>query len=166
MINRQLKIFEIDVDVSSSQWKSHKSLLNKGKLKKIICFTLQKLKACAGAKVIEVSIKLSDNHEIQIYNARYRNIHKPTNVLSFPTLQKASADQIHLHLGDIIFAFETIQIEASQQNKSFSDHFIHLFVHSLLHLLGYTHDKKKDRNFMESLEIEILEHFDIKSPYA
>ncbi len=107
----------------------------------------------------EVSIVLADDAFVQTLNLKYRNIDKPTNVLSFPTKDEAIA------LGDIIFAFETIDREAQEQHKTFKDHFAHLLVHGVLHLLGYDHAKPNAAETMEHLETEILNELGINNPY-
>ena len=68
-------------------------------------------------------------------------------------------------LGDIILAYKVVKKESNEQNKNFVDHFTHLIIHSILHLLGYDHEIEKEALIMEALEIEILSFFNIKSPY-
>ena len=68
-------------------------------------------------------------------------------------------------LGDIIFSIETICREAKRDNKSVNNHLIHLFVHGVLHLLGYDHKTEKEAKKMENLEIQILETLQINNPY-
>ena len=68
-------------------------------------------------------------------------------------------------LGDVIFSSETIANEANQENKSIENHLIHLFIHSVLHLLGYDHETNDKALIMESLEIKILNNLNIDNPY-
>jgi probable rRNA maturation factor len=70
-----------------------------------------------------------------------------------------------MYLGDVAFCYSKIKQEAADQNISFKDHFIHLFVHSILHLLGFDHDNEEDADVMESLEVDILKDLFIASPY-
>jgi probable rRNA maturation factor len=98
----------------------------------------------------------------------YRNIDRSTNVLSLayysPTeIQKNSLENILL--GDVILAYNAIEVEACLFNRSFEERVVHLFVHGVLHLLGYGHVIDKDRQKMEALEIEILGSIGIKNPY-
>ena len=68
-------------------------------------------------------------------------------------------------LGDIIFAYKIVEDEAQMQGKDFNNHFAHLLVHGILHLLGYDHQSDQEAMEMENIEVEILSTFNIKSPY-
>ena len=68
-------------------------------------------------------------------------------------------------MGDIIFSSETIFKEANKDNKNIEDHLVHLFIHGVLHLLGYDHETIEDAKIMESLEINILTNLNINNPY-
>lgn len=121
---------------------------------------------------LEISVKLSNNSEVQSLNKAYRSKDKPTNVLSFPQIQPdlletlANTDDGEALLGDIILAFETCLEEASAKNISFSDHISHLIVHGSLHLLGYDHENEIDAGLMENCEINALATLGIANPYA
>ncbi|USO02673.1 MAG: rRNA maturation RNase YbeY [Alphaproteobacteria bacterium] len=69
-------------------------------------------------------------------------------------------------LGDIVLSFETIKRESLEQNKSLTDHITHMFVHGVLHLLGFDHIEERDRIEMEEEEIQILESLGVKNPYV
>lgn len=114
----------------------------------------------------EVSVLLTDDAHQQVLNRDWRGKDKPTNVLSFPG---DDADGLPvgapLLLGDIAVAFETTNAEAQDQQKSLADHFCHLMVHGMLHLLGFDHETQPEADEMEPLEIEVLEGLGIASPY-
>jgi probable rRNA maturation factor len=114
----------------------------------------------------EVSVLLTDDAHQRILNRDWRGKDKPTNVLSFPgdDVDHAPADAPVL-LGDIAVAFETTAAEARDQQKSLADHFCHLLVHGMLHLLGFDHETEPQADEMEPLEIEILAGLGIASPY-
>lgn len=112
----------------------------------------------------EVSIVFANNDFVQPLNRDYRGKDKPTNVLSFPQSDDDHTVPTPL-LGDIILAYETINTEAKEHDKSFSDHTRHLLIHGTLHLLGYDHETDNEAEEMEAIEIEILQKFDIKNPY-
>ena len=117
----------------------------------------------------EISILLTDNESIRILNNDYRGKDKATNVLSFPSEILSSGDysQItdELFLGDLAFAYEIIADEAKEQEKQFKDHFAHLAVHGILHLLGYDHIEDDEAQKMEAIEIEVLQKLGIANPY-
>ena len=113
----------------------------------------------------EVSVVLADNDFVAGLNNRYRNKDKPTNVLSFPASDGFGIDGMVEQLGDIIIALETVQCECAQQEKSFENHFVHLVLHGMLHLLGFDHIDPQEAEEMEALEIELLMQLGIEDPY-
>lgn len=110
------------------------------------------------AEGLSISVVLADDAFVQELNKTYRRKNKPTNILSF---QSDEED----YLGDLILAYETLEREAQAQHKTLQDHYTHLIVHGLLHLLGYEHEKVNDANIMENKEIRILSTLNIKNPY-
>lgn len=113
----------------------------------------------------ELSIVLGDDALLQSLNDRYRNKNRPTNVLAFPAEDDALPGAPRM-LGDVILAIETIHQEAERQNKSVADHFQHLCIHGVLHLLGHDHEQANEAAAMEALEIAILAAMGIPNPYA
>ncbi|MDP3258795.1 MAG: rRNA maturation RNase YbeY [Bosea sp. (in: a-proteobacteria)] len=113
----------------------------------------------------ELSLLLTDDRRIRIVNRDWRGFDKATNVLSFPA---ASADRIAASpvLGDIVIAFETVAAEAEAEGKALADHFSHLVIHGLLHLLGEDHETDADAQRMEALEVAALARLRIADPYA
>lgn len=123
-------------------------------------------------KELELSILLTNSTKIQSLNNKFRKKNKPTNVLSFPDLEinwrsisSFQPNTDYVYLGDIAFCYEIIKEEAKFKSISFYDHFTHLAIHSILHLLGYDHINEEDAHIMESIEIEVLKFFSISSPY-
>ena len=90
-----------------------------------------------------VSIFLTDNSDIKKLNNKFRKVNKPTNVLSFVQNEKfcLNGSKQVIMLGDIVISLEKIKSEAKYLGKKFSDHFIHMCIHGLLHLFGYNHKK-------------------------
>jgi probable rRNA maturation factor len=127
------------------------------KIEEIIAFLLERFD-----KKSEIAVAIATKAEIQNFNKDYRNLDKPTNVLSFPSGVPTEIADI---LGDIIICFEVVELEAQEQNKTFENHLIHMLVHGFLHLLGYDHIDEKDATNMENLEIEILSELKIANPY-
>lgn len=98
-----------------------------------------KLPASAG---YELSLRLTDDAEIQGFNAQYRQKDQPTDVLAFAALEVdfvAPVQSEPLYLGDIVISVETAQIQAQQQGHSLRQELAWLAAHALLHLLGWDH---------------------------
>jgi len=124
------------------------------------------------APLVEISIRLTDDAEVQALNRDYRGMDKPTNVLSFPQydpddfVMLADTDDGELLLGDIVLAHETCTREAGERGISVADHAAHLIVHGTLHLLGYDHRDDARGDAMEALETKALATLGIADPYA
>ncbi len=121
-------------------------------------------------KSFTVNLCLSDDASVHNLNKEFRNMDKPTNVLSFANIDDEMFDEVlenetEIELGDIIIAFETMQKEALEQGISFYDHFCHLWAHGLLHILGYDHMEPEEAAEMEQREIEVLAKLNIANPY-
>lgn len=93
----------------------------------------------------ELSLRLTDDREIQTLNAQYRQQDKPTDVLAFaalevesPQLDGLEAEQ-PLYLGDIVISLDTAQRQAEAQGHPLSTELVWLATHGLLHLLGWDH---------------------------
>lgn len=110
-------------------------------------------------KDAEVSITLTDDTEIHALNKMYRNIDRPTNVLSFEL-----GDDILL--GDIYISLDTVLREAADAKISVENHVAHMVVHGMFHLLGYDHLTDAQARVMEGKEISVLKKLGIKNPYA
>lgn len=116
-----------------------------------------------GGDAYEISIVLADDAFVRDLNRQYRNIDRPTNVLSFP-----ADDDDGLGprlLGDVILAYETVQREADAAGKRMLDHVSHLIIHGALHLLGFDHEDEQEAIEMEALETAILARLGIADPY-
>lgn len=121
-------------------------------------------------KTITVNLSLNNDAEIHKLNAQFRNMDKPTNVLSFANIDSEKFDEdIHLfeiiELGDIMIALETMQRESQEKGISLCDHYCHLLTHGFLHLLGFDHMEDEEAEYMEDFEIKILQKLNIKNPY-
>ena len=122
--------------------------------------------ALAGArhrKPAELSIRVVGAREGRALNHRYRDRDYATNVLSFPV--ELPSDVSSPLLGDIVICANVVAREAREQGKEVRDHYAHLTVHGVLHLLGFDHQSDKDAARMEALETRVLAMFGIPDPY-
>ena len=111
----------------------------------------------------EICIKIIDAAESQYLNKTYRGKDKPTNVLSFPSDIPDFVEPSPL--GDLAICVEVVELEAKAQNKALFDHWAHMTIHGVLHLLGYDHIDDIDAEEMETLEVELLNGLNIDDPY-
>lgn len=127
---------------------------------------------CLANPRLVASLLFTSDAEVHTLNREWRMRDKPTNVLSFPMLERAEleglgADGPPVMLGDIALAFETCAREAGEKGISIEAHATHLIVHGLLHLAGHDHvasDAQAEE--MEALETAILAKLGIADPYG
>lgn len=114
-----------------------------------------------------VAIRLVDEEEGRRFNRDYRAKDYATNVLSFPAEPPAGlpAGVAESQLGDLLMCVPVVSREAQEQGKTGMDHWAHLTVHGVLHLLGYDHEEQVEAEVMEALEIEVLGGLGISDPY-
>jgi len=104
----------------------------------------------------EVSLLLTDNPTIHRLNSSFRGVDRPTDVLSFPQYQAGEAPQPHSSLGDIVISLPKMAEQAAAFDHSQKRELCFLFVHGLLHLLGYDHelsDAEERRQFARQDEV-------------
>ncbi len=111
----------------------------------------------------ELTIRLVDGAEGAELNEQYRKRSGSTNVLSFP-FEAPEGVELDL-LGDLVICVPVVVREAQEQHKEVEDHWAHLVVHGVLHLLGFGHIEEAEAVEMESLEIKILKDLGISDPY-
>lgn len=134
-----------------------------------------------GPEGIAVSILACGDERIAALNAEFRGKPTPTNVLSWPSEDRAAevagempdlsdlaglpVDRPPEELGDIALALGVLTREAEEAGKPFDHHLTHLLVHGVLHLLGFDHISDPDAALMEGLETRILARLGIPDPY-
>lgn len=130
----------------------------------ILSFTLKYLKL-KFSPIISVSI--IDNEAIHTINKEYRNIDRPTDVISFAFIdsekdkEKIKKSKIDYVLGDIYISYQKCEEQADNYGHSLKREICFLFLHGLLHLLGYDHMEKDDEKIMFDLQDKILNEMGI-----
>ncbi len=117
-----------------------------------------------GCENSELSITLTDDKNIHALNKKYRNIDRPTDVLSFAFRESDEPQILNAEveiLGDIIISLERAKEQAEEFGHSFLREVIFLEVHGLLHLLGYDHIEESERIEMEGEQKFIMEKLGI-----
>ena len=121
---------------------------------------------------LTASLLFTSDDEVHDLNREWRGKDKPTNVLSFPMLEREellglAPDGPPEMLGDLALAYGTCEREAAEKGIALADHAAHLIVHGLLHLAGHDHvDSDEQAEAMEKLEIEALAKMGIADPYG
>jgi probable rRNA maturation factor len=127
---------------------------------------LQQYCKAISSSPVQIALVFTDAKEIRQLNKQFRGKDYPTNVLSFAAdMEGLQSEFGEVILGDIIFGYEVIELEAGEQGKHFVHHLTHMIVHGLLHLIGYDHVEEVDAEIMEKIECEILSLFNISNPY-
>ncbi|MCI8598345.1 MAG: rRNA maturation RNase YbeY [Lachnospiraceae bacterium] len=126
---------------------------------------------------VEINLLLTDNETIRRINQEYRQIDKPTDVLSFPMMEydipsdfgvaetgvcdSFNPETGELVLGDIIISIEKVVEQAQKYGHSEEREFAFLITHSVLHLCGYDHMVPKEAKVMEDKQTAILNSLNI-----
>ncbi len=163
--------FTIEIAQDNSEWNLY-SEIKPTLFKQILSEVIKNYENFSKIKNIELSILLTNDKRMQQLNQEFRNKNSATNVLSFPDVDinfrrilEFEPNLDYMYLGDIAFSFETIFKEAKEKKLIFLDHFKHLLLHSILHLIGYDHNNDEETEIMQNIEINILQQLSIKSPY-
>ena len=125
----------------------------------------------------EVNLTLTDNAGIHEINKEFRNIDRPTDVLSFPMLNYETPgdfsflddennddfnpDTGEAMLGDIVISVDKAYEQAESYGHSVEREFAFLITHSMLHLFGYDHMEEEERKVMEAKQKDILQKMNI-----
>ena len=108
----------------------------------------------------QVSVTFTDNDGIHELNRTYRNIDRPTDVLSFPQINYDLGEVAEGMIGDIVLSLERAREQAEDFGHSFERECAFLSVHSTLHLLGYDHELSDeddaDMRVRQSAVMEIM----------
>ena len=161
----------MDIDIDDPRWAA---LDMEALSERAIRTTLNRLALPLDA---EISILACDDARIAALNAEFRAKASPTNVLSWPSEERAAMSPGGqprppepdpggmIELGDIAISYDTCAAESRAAGKDIAEHVTHLIIHGTLHLLGYDHETEQDAALMEALEVEILGKLGLDDPY-
>ena len=111
----------------------------------------------------EISLTLVSLEEIRELNRDYRDVDRETDVLSFPQFEcvEDMPEFGELCLGDVVICLDKVEEQAKEFGHSFERELIYLFVHSLLHLLGYDHMEEEEKKEMRQREEQVMTAIDL-----
>ncbi|MBA1338652.1 MAG: putative rRNA maturation factor [Pelagibacterales bacterium] len=144
----------VNIEIQIKPW--HLKIKNPKKYFKLRLKKIPKLVKFFNKKNISFTILLTNSFNIKKLNKKFRNKNQPTDVLSFPfftdnnlRLEKTK----NIYIGDIAISYEEINLKSK---KNFLLEFDKVWIHGLLHLIGYKHSKDKDYFTMYNMEKKIL----------
>ena len=116
-----------------------------------------------------ITVTFTNPENIQSINKEYRNIDRPTDVLSFPMFEKEELDtkiqeknfSYQDILGDIVISIPKVEEQAKEYGHSFERELSYMLVHGFYHLMGYDHMEEEDKKEMRTKEENILKTLDI-----
>ncbi len=116
-----------------------------------------------------ITVTFTNPENIQKINKEYRNIDRPTDVLSFPMFEKEELDKKIQEndfpcqdiLGDIVISIPKVEEQAKEYGHSFERELSYMLVHGFYHLMGYDHMEEEDKKAMRTKEDEVLETLNI-----
>tara|TARA_Y100000590_G_scaffold364545_1_gene422996 strand:+ start:239 stop:691 length:453 start_codon:yes stop_codon:yes gene_type:complete len=148
-------MIKVNVEINNKSWhtkiKSPKRYFNR-KLRKI-----SKIVKFFKHKNVTFTILLTNSLNMKRLNKKFRKKNKSTDILSFPTFTRKNlklAKDKKIYIGDLAASYEIID---SRSKKNFLEEFDKVWIHGLLHLIGYDHIKDRDYNKMNKLEKRILD---------
>ena len=112
-----------------------------------------------------LSVTLTTPEQIHKLNKQYRNVDRPTDVLSFPMFEKEEIEKIFKNkkknkipevLGDIVISISKVEEQAKEYGHSFERELSYMVVHGFYHIMGYDHIKEEDKLIMRPKEEAVL----------
>lgn len=109
------------------------------------------------------NVIIVDNEKIHEINREYRNIDRPTDVISFALEDDDSFNRTDIRvLGDIYISIDKVRSQAEEYGHSFKRELYFLATHGFLHLLGYDHMTSEDEEVMFKKQEEVLSKYGIE----
>ena len=116
---------------------------------------------------VEISLSFVSMEEIHQLNKMYRQVDRPTDVLSFTMIEDFNEidwedEEEEILLGDVVICLEQAQKQAEEYGHSQMREIVYLFVHSVLHLLGYDHMEDEEKAVMRNREEAVMNQLDLR----
>ena len=148
-------MIKANVEIDNKSW--HKKIKNPKKYFNKKLKIISKMFNLFKNKNIIFTILLTNSLKIKKLNKKFRKKNKPTDVLSFPYFSSKNfkfVKEKKIYIGDIAVSYEVIYSRSNKNN--FILEFDKVWIHGLLHLVGYNHIKNKDYFKMNKFEKRIL----------
>lgn len=108
-------------------------------------------------KAKTITLVFLDPKEMKQINKQFRGKNKPTDVLSFASMEEGS-------LGELLFCLDVLKKQAKEQKHSLEIEFLYMLIHGVLHLLGYDHElSKKEEKLMFKIQDELFDKLTLAS---
>ncbi|NIH41278.1 MAG: rRNA maturation RNase YbeY [Buchnera aphidicola (Periphyllus aceris)] len=148
----------IKINIQNS-YKNNKKIPNKNLIKKWIKKIIKN-----SIKKSIITIKIVKKKEIKKLNYIYRKKNIETNILSF-SIMNGFENNNSLLIGDLIICKSILKKESKKYKIKIIEHWAHIIIHGILHLIGYKHKNLLDRKNMEKIEIKKMISLGYKNPY-
>ncbi len=148
-------MIKVNVETTNKSW--HEKVKNPKKYFKKKTQKISKIIKFFRGKNIIFTVLLTNSTNMKKLNKKFRKCNKATDVLSFPffSLKKLKLiKEKKIYLGDIAISYEIIKSRSKKDN--FLLEFDKVWVHGLLHLLGYNHIRNKDYYKMNKVEKKVI----------
>jgi probable rRNA maturation factor len=122
------------------------------KLEKIVRYAFQ----MTGSEEGDVSLVVCDDERITELNEKYTNRKETTDVLAFSMREGEGLASIGTMLGDIVISIDRAAQQATELGETLEEEFVILFVHGLLHLLGFDHQNRREKSNMHEYTKKIV----------
>ena len=147
-------MIKVNVEINNKSW--HKKIKNPRKYFNQRLKKISKMIRLFKNKNLTFTILLTNSLNMKKLNKKFRKRNKSTDILSFPTFSKKKLKSIKekkIYIGDLAASYEIINLRSE---KKFLEEFDKVWIHGLLHLVGYDHIKNKDYYKMNKIEKRII----------
>lgn len=131
------------------------------KIKEYIEYILKNEKENFNEKDFYVSFMLTTNEVIHQINKEYRNMDRPTDVISFAYNETENVGPVEI-VGDIIISIDKVREQAKEFGHTDKREFYYLLTHGMLHILGYDHIIEDEKKVMREKEERYLSAYEYK----